>query len=256
MNKPLAGVLLVLALTACGDRPPQVITVQQPHAEVVRPPNVMTVNGAATIEISPDTADLTMTISSEGPRSSDAAGDLAKKQTGALDAMKALGIEAANLKLSQVTLAPVYETIKERERLRGYRAEITITATTKRFDELAAMMEAGAKAGAIRMTSQFRRSDIVELKKKVRLMALRVAREKAETTATTLGITLGGITAVAELPAGSMWSNAYFPSSYSYVPNQIEHAGLPDPAAVAVLGGATQTLTLDVNIGYELGKRA
>jgi uncharacterized protein YggE len=112
----------------------------------------MTVNGAATLEISPDTADLTMTISSEGPRSSAAASDLAKKQTAALDAMKALGIESSNLKLSQLTLAPVYETIKERQRLLGYRAEVTITATTKKFDQVAAMMEAGAKSGATRMS--------------------------------------------------------------------------------------------------------
>lgn len=250
-------VATLLSLAACSDRPPQVIVMQPPNTEATRPPNVMTVTGAATIEIAPDCADLTMTLSFDGPRSGVAAAELASKQQAAIDALKALGIDAAAITLSQVTLNPVYEDIQQRDlvkqRLVGYRAESTIKVTTKKFEQVAAMMEAGAKAGATRMSSQFRRSDIVELKKKVRVMALQVAREKAELTAKTLGITLGAITSIAETPAGMMWQGAYFPNASNYVANQ---APLPNVADIAVLAAATQAITLDVSIGYELGKRA
>jgi uncharacterized protein YggE len=128
---------------------------------------------------------------------------------------------------------------------------MTITATTKKFDQIASMMEAGANAGATSMSSQFRRSDLPELKKKVREMALRAAKEKAELTAKTLGISLGRVTSIAETPAGYMWGATYFPN---FVVNEAAQA--PAASQNVTLGGALQPLTLDVQIGFELAKSA
>lgn len=249
MKKLLAASLVALSLAACSDRTPQVIAVQQPHAADVVRPGVMTVSGSATLEVSPDCADLTMTLSSDGARPGTAASSLATKQQQVIDAMKKLGIEAANLKISHVTLDPIYKDWPQLK-VATYRAAITITATTKKFDQIAAMMEAGANAGAISMSSQFRRSDLPELKKQVREMALKAAKEKAQLTASALGIQLGRVTAVAEVPAGVMWSSQYFPNA---VANVAAQAAAAQPSA---LGGVLQPLTLDVTVGYELAKSA
>jgi uncharacterized protein YggE len=112
-------------------------------------------------------------------------------------------------------------------------------------------MEAGANAGATTMSSQFRRSDLHELKKQVRDMALKAAKEKAQSTAKALGIELGRVTAVAETPAGAMWSSHYFPN---YLANEAAQAPAAAQSA-ATLGGALQPLKLDVTVGYELSKR-
>ena len=250
MKKLLAGTLFALSLSACADRTPQIITMPQAQVDNAAP-GVMTVTGSAQLEVSPDYLDLTMTLSSDGARPGVAASSLAAKQREAIDALTKLGLKTKDLTISHVTLNPIYKDYAQLKVI-TYRAEITITATTKQFDQLAPMMEAGANAGATTMSSQFRRSDLPELKKKVREMALKAAKEKAQITAKALGIELGRVTAVAETPGGAMWSSYYFPNYVANASEQAPAAAQPTPT----LGGALQPLKLDVTVGYSLAKSA
>jgi uncharacterized protein YggE len=94
------------------------------------------------------------------------------------------------------------------------------------------------------MSSQFRRSDMAALKKKVRDMALVAAKDKAKQTADALGIKLGRVLTVAENPSGQLWHQTYFANAME----------VKDNAAHVVLGATLQPLTLDVTIGFELPK--
>jgi uncharacterized protein len=257
MKNFLAGSVLALSLAACSDRTPQVIAVPQAMppaaAAAAQAPGAMTVSGSATLEVSPDCADLTMTMSADGAKPGLAAAAIKKKQDDAIAAMKKLGLDAADMKISHINLNPIYRSWPHELKVATYRAEITITATTKQFDQIAAMMEGGANAGAQTLSVQFRRSDLPELKKKVREMALKAAREKAELTAKTLGIGLGRVTAVGETHAGHMWGSHYFPSNI--VVNAMEAAPVAAAQTNAIaLGGALQPLTLDVSVSYEFGR--
>jgi uncharacterized protein len=238
----------LLSLPACADRgAPQIVAV--PAVELEKP-GTMTVTGTAVLEISPDCADLTMTIVGEGARPGQATAAVQKQQQELVAALKKIGVEGSDLKLSYLRLDPVYAQTTfgvPTQRITGYRAEVTVTATTKKFELVSSIMEAGANAGASSMSSQFRRSDLPELKKQVREMALKAAKEKAAQTAKALGIGLGRIVTVAETPNGTMWGSAYFPQ----VANEV--AVRPSNGA---LGGALQSLTLDVTIGFELPKQA
>ena len=152
------------------------------------------------------------------------------------------------MKLSLVSLEPIYEpnpTGWSQLKVATYRAQITVTATTRDFGKISTLMEAGSEAGVTAMTSAFRRSDLPELKKKVRDMALVAAKDKAKQTAGTLDIKLGRIISVAENPNGAMWSNAYFP--------QANMAEMRNNSG-ASLGGTMQPLTLEVTLGYELAR--
>ena len=209
----------------------------------------MTVTGTAVLDISPDCADLTMTIVGEGARPGQATAAVQKQQQQMVEALRQLGVEGPDVKLSYLRLDPVYAetTLGIRtQRITGYRAEVTLTATTKRFELVGPIMEAGATAGASSVSSQFRRSDLAELKKQVRELALKAAKDKAAQTAKTLGIELGRIVAVAEAPSGQMWGSAYFP--------QVANEAITR-AAPGTLGGVLQSLSLDVTIGFELGKK-
>lgn len=244
LKSTLASLALASSLVACSDRAPQVITMSSPD---VKAPGQMTVTGTATLEVSPDCADITMTIVADGGKPGAATSGVQAKQQKIIEAMKQLGVETADLKLSYLTLNPVYEPNPEgwaQLKIRTYRAEITLTATTKQFDKIGGIMEAGAEAGVSSMSTQFRRSDLPELKKKVRTMALEAAKDKAKQTTQALGISLGRVVSVAENPGGQMWSNAYFPQ----VANTM---AVRDTSSVA-LGGALQPLTLDITIGFEL----
>jgi uncharacterized protein len=237
----------MLAVPACADRgAPQIV--MTPAAEVERPGS-MTVTGTAVLEVSPDCADLTMTIVGEGARPGQATAAVQRQQQELVEALKKIGVEGADLKLSYLRLDPVYAQTTlgvQTQRITGYRAEVTVTATTKRFELVSSIMEAGANAGASSMSSQFRRGDLPELKKQVRELALKAAKEKAAQTAKTLGIELGRIVNVAETPNGTMWGSAYFP--------QVANEAVTRSSA-GVLGGALQALTLDVTLGYELPKK-
>ncbi len=246
LKRTLASVVLATSLFACSDR---IITVPAPTSVTAPNPGGMTVTGTATLEVSPDCADITMTIDVEGARPGIATTGAQAKQQAIVDALKKLGVEASDVKLSTLTMNPVYEWIKDRNVFKGYRAAITITATTKQFDKIGPIMEAGSANGATAMTTGFRRSDLSELKKKVRTMALTAAKDKAKQTAEALDIELGRVMNVVENAGGMMWSAAYFPQ----VANAMESNAGPRTVADA-LGGALQPLTLDVTIVYELAR--
>jgi uncharacterized protein YggE len=247
LKKTLAATILAASLTACQDRAPHVIAVPQNPSEIERPGN-MTVNGQATLEVSPDCADMTITLAGEHVRPGAAAKQLEVKKAALIAALKKIGVETADVKISNLQLDPVFGMTSQgwtTNRVKSYRTQITVTATTKDFAKIADMLDAAANAEASSISTQFRRSDLPALKKKVRDMALTAAKEKAAQTATALGIKLGRIVSVAENPAGAMWSHTYFP--------QVANAAEIRDSAVA-LGGTLQPLTLDVTIGYELAK--
>lgn len=249
LKSTLASLALATSLvTGCADKAPQIIAVPAPAAQVT--PGNMVVTGTATLEVSPDCADITMTLTTDGAKPGIATAAVQEKQEKLVAALKALGVETTDMKLSYLSLNPIYDPNPEgwaQLRVRTYRAEVTITVTTKKFDRIAGIMESGADSGVSSMSTQFRRSDLPELKKKVREQALAAAKDKAKQTADTLGIQLGRITSVAENQGGYMWSAAYFPQ----VANT---ATFRDNSSAVALGGAMQPLTLDVTIGFELAK--
>jgi uncharacterized protein YggE len=242
MKQTLASLLLASSLLTggCHDRP-QFIAVPA-QAEIERP-GQMTVTGSATLEVSPDCADLTITLSSEASRPATASKQVDDKERSLIAALHALGVEGGDLKLSTMSLDRIYEQTYAGQKFRGYNAQIVVTATTRDFAKIADILDAAGQAGASAMSSQFRRSDLSALKKKVREMALTAAKDKAKQTADALGIKLGRVLTVAENQGGMMWSGQYFPSNASAVQD-----------ARVALGGTLQPLTLAVTVGYELAK--
>jgi len=252
LKQRLAALVLASSLTACGDRTPQVIAVPASADVDKDKPGQMMVNGQATLEVSPDCADLTITVAADHIKPGLAVKQLDAKKQALISALNKIGVETADVKLSNLQLDPIYEPNREgwaTLKVRTYRAQITITATTKDFAKIGDIMDAGANAGATSIANQFRRSDLPALKNKVRDMALAAAKDKAKQTADALGIKLGRVTSVVENQGGMMWHATYFPQ----VANSMEVRNTSD---AAVLGGSLQPLTLDVTIGFELGKQS
>jgi uncharacterized protein len=242
----------ILAVAACQDR--VVAIAPAPAAAAADAPGVMAVTGSAVIEVNPDCADLTMTLTSDEYRPSLATRAVNQHQKDLVAALRKQGVKSDDLKLSLMSLSPVYssEPYPTAPRLLHYTAAITITVTTRDFSMIGALMDIGSDAGATQISSQFRRSDLPQLKKKVRDMALAAAKDKAHQTAEALGIDLGRVTAVSENAGGAMWSSMYFPQTANSVERMPAQSG---PAAVTV-GGSTQTISLDVSVTYQLGHKA
>jgi uncharacterized protein YggE len=252
LKKSLAAIVLASSFAslgaACGDRAPHIIQVQPQRTDTPDRPGQMTVNGQATLEVSPDCADISITIAVENGKTSLAVKQLEQKKLAMIEALNKSGVETGQVKLSSLVLDPVYAVDGrgyQTSMVRTYRSQITVTATTRDFGKIGDIMDSGASAGATSMSAAFRRSDLAELKKKVRDQALAAAKAKAEQTATALGIKLGRVVSVAENAGGYMWNSAYFPNAASTMDVQ---------AATVAIGGSLQPLTLDVSVGYEFAK--
>jgi uncharacterized protein len=251
MKKTLASLVFASSLFACKPDPVHV-DVHMPPTDVAKP-GTMLINGSAVLEVAPDCADLTMTITADGGKPGNASVSAQQKEQDLVAALMKLGVESGDIKLSQLSLEPIYAPNREgwaTLKVATYRASITVTVTTKKFGQIGDIMDAGAEAGATSLSSQFRRSDLPELKKKVRDMAIAAARDKANQTAQGLGIQLGRVVSVNENANGYMWNaqGGYFP--------QVANDLATIKATAVSIGGSMQPLTLDITIGYELTKTA
>ena len=144
----------------------------------------------------PDVADLHLTIAAEAPRARTAATQLRARQAELRRALLEAGIAAEELTFSSLGIQPVYDD--KYERVRGYRAAIDLTATTKSFEALPDLLEVAVAAGATNLTTTRRVLDLPARKREVRDLALAAAKAKAEQTASALGVKLGRITAISE----------------------------------------------------------
>jgi uncharacterized protein len=243
MKHLVLALALSSSLVACKEPAPQVLSALQVPPV---PPALMSVTGTATLDIAPDCADLTMTITSDGSLPGLAMSALQRRRAELVAALKRSGVETADLKLSQISLNPIYDRRLDGVELRvaTYRASITLTATTRDFDRIAPIMDAGAQAGSSQMSTAFRRSDLPALKKKVRDLAIAAAKEKALQMAKAVGVELGHVLSVAEASRGQMWSNEYFPGNLA----------ASAPSTGDGIAGTSQTLSLDITIGYELAR--
>ena len=247
MRRPSVLVALALVLplagAGCGRSPelPRSIELVQTPA---RP--TFTVTGSAQIDVAPDCADLTLTISGEAARTGPAAATARERQTALLARLSALKLSKEDITLSSLRIDPVIEYLTDgRQRSKGFRAETRVIVTTRDFAQIEAIMDAAAESGVSQMSTAFRSEKLDDVKRQLRDLALDAAAAKAKQMTTKLGTTVGAVVGIVEQSGGSLWSNAYFPS-----------ASIPNVSGVPVTGALTtaesQTLTLEVSVTYQL----
>jgi hypothetical protein len=226
---------MLLALFVAGGCHERIITTAPDSPK----PGQLSVTGTATLDVSPDCADLTVTLSDDDDKPAVATSTVVGREAQIVAAFGHAGVVDHDLKLSLVTLEPLYDTYQH---VHGYRAQITVTVTTRDFGQISPLVQLATEKGATAVTSAFRRSDLPELKKHVRDLAIAAAKDKAKQTADALGITLGRVVSVSESANGMMWQQAYFPSNAAVTSN----------GANGALGGTLQPLTLDISVAYQI----
>jgi uncharacterized protein len=240
----------LLFLSACAPTPPQ-ITVNvppPPTADSTPVTGGLVVDGQAKLSLRPDCLDLLLTLSAEDPRADRAVAEVNRRQKTFLEAIKPLGLEAGDLALGLVSLVPLsqYNSTTHRYVLYGYRAEIQIVATLHDFGRIGELAQHAASAGADSMSTRFRSTELTKYKARVREMALKAAREKAEHTASALGITLGPVISVREISTSNSWQ------TYGQVANSV---AFEDGTQDAPLQAETQDLSLTIEVSYSLGSK-
>lgn len=237
-----AFVIASVAVAACNPPAPNITVTPAVAADAKIPPGTFTVVGTATLDVQPDIADLRVTVSSQAPRPGAAAKATRAKQARLVSALGSIGIEEQDIKLSYLSINPVWDY--DRNRVTGYEAAISVTASTKDFDEIGSMMDAAADAGASNMSSSFR-TDLSVLKAKVRDMALTAAKDKAAQISKALDVDLGKIVAIAENNGGGWYyyGGEHAPNAYAEQPSKL----------VSSTSAEMQPLTLSISVTYQLG---
>ena len=236
---------LILAAPAVGcDRTPAMPRSIELVSTPTRP--TFTVTGSAQIDVAPDCADVTLTISGEAARTGPAAAIARERQTALLGKLRALGLATEDMKLSSLRLDPVIEYLSDgRQRPKGFRAETRVVVTTRDFAQIEGIMDAAAASGVAQMSTAFRSEKLDEVKKQLRDLALDAAVAKAKQMTGKVGTSLGAVVGLAEQSGGSLWSNEYFP--------QTTVANTTGGPIAGGLGTAeAQTLRLEVTVTYQL----
>ncbi len=188
--------LLVLAavlLSAC-------VPVSGPNLE--SQPHVM-VQGNAQIEVVPDELKVQLTVEATDENLATANESVARRVNAALDAIRAAGVQDADLRALGIRIEPMYDWVERQQIFRGHRVSRSIEFKLGEMDKWPALVEALVAARVDRIDSVTPgHSRAEQLKRDALRDAVADARDRATVLAESADATLGGVWTISELDRG------------------------------------------------------
>ncbi|WP_425474233.1 SIMPL domain-containing protein [Streptomyces alboniger] len=199
-------------------------TAPAPHTPYGTPdaPRVA-VRGEAHLEVDPEIARISITISARGTDRRDALTDLTRRNNTALDLIKTYGDTVENLETGALSITPELTKHGRGERIRAYHGRVHVTAELTDFTALGELTTRLADLDLTRVEGPWwaLRPDS-PTHRQARQQAVREAVQRAREYAEALGTTLAALTELADIgadqptpaygyggPAGGMRSAAY-----------------------------------------------
>jgi uncharacterized protein YggE len=234
----ILGASLALVLSACTPS-----TVVAPTAE---PPRTVSVSATGQADAVPDAAKASLTIEVTDPTSAQAAQEAAAKATtDVLAALKAAGIDDADIATQSVSVAPVYNYTSDGGQTQiGFRAAQTLTVTLRDLDTAGATLDAVVAAGgnAARVDSLAPYvTDPTLAANKAREQAVDIAQAQAEQYAQLLGFTLGPVASVSE-------SSSIAPPPIAFSAD----AGAPAEKVSTPIEAGTTQVSVTLNVAWSI----
>lgn len=154
------------------------------------------VNGTGTVSARPDRAIVTAGVETQGTTAQQAHDENGRAMQAVVDAIKGLGIPAAKIQTSGISLDPVYA---EGQSITGYRASNLVTVTVDEVDSAGKVLDTAVGAGANTAGNvRFSLKDSTTLRNQALTAAVADATAKADVLAKAIGITRPGIVSVSE----------------------------------------------------------
>jgi hypothetical protein len=230
----------------------------------------LAVSARAVLDVRPDEASIDFTFSSTDKKMTRSHAANTYKIDRFVKALGAAGVAIGDVIYGAVSYAPdwVYENNKP-PRVVTYTSTAQLEVKTREFSRIPAIIDAAVDSGLSSMGStRFYSTRLPELKKQVRDMALKAAREKAEQLAQGLDIGLGPAISVSEGgafagPAGGFAGQSFWPygwgesniSNVSMVENAVAQARAPQSASSEPAGPispGTTPLELTIDCVFEI----
>lgn len=155
----------------------------------------LTVMGEAIVSVAPDAATLQVGVVAQANDAKTAQDQISEKMHKIIDAVTGLGISAADIQTSQLSLSPVYEDTRNKPdaepRIIAYRAANTIQITTSDV-AVGNVIDTAITAGANQINSlQFILKNDKNARRQALEQAAQDAMQKASTLAAAMNVRLG-----------------------------------------------------------------
>lgn len=230
---------LSLTLAACNSGGPTYISADNSKAAQI------TVSATGEVSQAPDRASVSAGVVTQAKTANAAMTANAKKMSAAFEQLRAAGIKEKNIRTSQMSLNPRYN-YKDRVNgptITGYEVRNTVSATAENLEKVGPMLDALVKAGVNNINNVgFSINDPDAAKAEARDKAVKAAKAKAEAMAKAAGVSLGKLTAISENSRGG-----FIPQPVAYA-----RSAALESAAVTPIAGGEQSLTVTVNLTYEI----
>jgi hypothetical protein len=158
----------------------------------------VSVSGTAVVNVVPDRALVQLGVQSNGRTPKEVQARNAATISRAIDAVKALGVEAADIKTDWYVIEPLYEDYDSLS-IKGYRIQNVVAITLRDVGKTSEVIGAAFQAGANQVVNvEFYTSELRKHRDQARAMAMKAASEKAEALAFTAGAQRGCVLSIQE----------------------------------------------------------
>ncbi len=212
----------------------------------------ITTAGEASAEVVPDIATVSLGVGTERPRAADAARENARAAQAIVNEIKAQGIDPKDIRTVSVTLAPLYDEVRDangyvaKRTLRGYIAHNLLSVRIKDISKAGTLAQQLLDKGANRFDGiDYDYSQKEEKYDALRGDAVRDALRKANSYVSALGIRLGRILEIA--------TQAHAPRPAPMAMKSMD-AAAPEAAAAIPVEPGVETLRTEVQVPWELAE--
>ena len=222
--------MAALALTACQ-----------------RTPTLLAVNASATTRTTPDLAIITLGVVARGGTARDAQQAQATRMATVMDAVRAAGVEDAEVQTVGYMLDPVYAYPRNAApRITGYQSRNTVAIRVRNLNAISTLIDATVADGANELQGiEFTFQDEEASRDTARAQAVQTARTRAERYAEAAGMRVAGIVSIAE-PGASLPMPDYNRRNYA-----LEQSAAQNVASAPINPGTLENYT-NVTVVFEL----
>lgn len=204
----------------------------------------LVVEGQGKVTVVPDVAKVTLGIEESGSSLAAVQKSVNQKSKSLVDSLKKLGIGEKDIKTTSYNVFPDYDYESRPQRITGYRVNITYEVTVKDFDKINDVVIRATETG-VNVVGNISFDVNEETKKKkldeAREVAVKEAKDKAQSLARAAGVSLGKILNISEFPGFAP------PPPFALKGGM----GGDEPARPEITPGETE-LTVTVSLSFEI----
>jgi uncharacterized protein YggE len=206
-----------------------------PAAHAAASPRSITVNGSGMVSTTPNQADFTFGVTTNGGTATAALSSNARLMNRVIAALKAQGVSAADIQTAEVSLSP--NRNDNGDRILNYTASNSVTARVHPLSKAGPVVDAAVRAGANEISGpSLTSSDARVLSQRALKVAVVDARSRASAIASGAGVRLGRVLTVSE-------------TTSSPIPLEAKAAGVASSTPVEA---GTVQIEADVTVTYAI----